>query len=115
MTAKVAIDEPYRIVLFLKGTGKSALPLRPRLRAEKKKASWSGSAEAGSPSEGIGATPRDSELAASNLLVVRVDANCCRRQIRITGHISIDAGPAGGTILRFPEVSKRGRSAAGRT
>jgi hypothetical protein len=85
--------EPYKIVYFQKGTGNAVLPVRLGLRAEKKNLLRSGSANAGSPRKAL-APHREIQLAASNLLVVRVDASV-RRRIRTTGRIPQSKPPSG--------------------
>jgi hypothetical protein len=60
-TPKAAVNpaaaKSYEIVLFLKCAGKSVLPLRRRLRAEKKKSCGQAAPTQGSPNNGVGATP----------------------------------------------------------
>jgi hypothetical protein len=47
--AKIAADEPYTIVLCLKGSGKPVPPFRNRLKAEEEKLLRSGNANAWFP------------------------------------------------------------------
>jgi hypothetical protein len=96
VAAKPRAREPYKIVYFRKGTGNAVLPVRQGLRADKKNLLRSGSANAGSPRKAL-APHREIQLAASNLLVVRVDASV-RRRIRTTGRIPSKPRSQQGTV-----------------